>query len=111
MKQLKLFILKIKKYIDYKMQVYIENKILRIKNQIEDSIYVMLSELEKESEELVRLGIHEKSKILMAVFEEYPILFKCDKKTELIKWIDSVIDSAFDDFKVRANWIDSNNHK
>lgn len=81
-----------------KIQEHRENQIEKIKAQIVDSITAMIAEIEKDHEDIKRLGVYEKSKIMQKIYEQYPILQKAQDQTELTKWIDKAIDETLDAF-------------
>lgn len=81
-----------------KIQEHRENQIEKIKAQVVDSIMVMIAEIEKDHDDIKRLGVYEKSKIMQKIYEQYPILRKAQDQTELTKWIDKAIDETLDTF-------------
>lgn len=81
-----------------KIQEHRENQIEKIKAQIVDSIMAMIAEIEKDHDDIKRLGVYEKSKIMQKIYEQYPILQKAQDQAELTKWIDKAIDETLDAF-------------
>lgn len=81
-----------------KIQEHRENQIEKIKAQIVDSITAMIAEIEKDHDDIKRLGVYEKSKIMQKIYEQYPILQKAQDQAELTKWIDKAIDETLDAF-------------
>lgn len=81
-----------------KIQEHRENQIEKIKAQIVDSITAMIAEIAKDHDDIKRLGVYEKSKIMQKIYEQYPILQKAQDQAELTKWIDKAIDETLDAF-------------
>lgn len=71
-----------------------EEKIAIAKTQIHEMILKMITDAEKDYEEWNKAGSIKRSQVIGEIFATYPVLSKVISQDELIKWIDSEIDSA-----------------
>ena len=71
-----------------------EQKIEIAKQQVKEIILKLISDAEYDYEEYTKAGSIKRAQVIQQIFENYPILSKVANQTELVKWIDSIIDDA-----------------
>lgn len=73
-----------------------EEKIAIAKKQIKETVLRLVTDAEKDYKEWVKAGAIKRAQVVEEIFLMYPILAKVTNQTELVAWIDDIIDEALD---------------
>lgn len=71
-----------------------EEKIAIAKEQIKETMLMLVTEAETDYGEWVKAGSIKRAQVIEQVFAMYPVLSKVTNQEELIVWIDKVIDQS-----------------
>lgn len=71
-----------------------EEKIAIAKQQIQETMLMLVTEAEKDYLEWTKAGSVKRSQVIDKVFKMYPVLSKIVNQEEIIEWIDSVINES-----------------
>lgn len=85
-----------KKIVNY-LNLSTEQKIDLAKEQIKEVILSLVSEAELEWEDYKKSGDIKRSQVIAQIYELYPILNRAIDQSNVIEWIDNLIDSALAD--------------
>lgn len=73
-----------------------EEKIEIAKKQIQETVLRLVTDAEVDYKEWVKAGAVKRAQVVEEIFLMYPILAKVTNQTELVAWIDEVIDEALE---------------
>ena len=71
-----------------------EEKIVIIKQEIQQTMLKMISDAEENYAEWNKAGSIKRSQVIKEIYERYPILSKAVDQTAMIAWIDNEIDNS-----------------
>ena len=73
-----------------------EEKIEIAKKQIQETVLRLVTDAEVDYKEWVKAGAVKRAQVVEEIFLMYPILAKVTNQTELVAWIDEIIDEALE---------------
>ena len=73
-----------------------EEKIEIAKVQIKETILRLVTDAEMDYEEWIKAGAIKRAQVVEEIFMMYPILAKVTNQTQLVAWIDDIIDDALE---------------
>lgn len=73
-----------------------EEKIEIAKKQIKETVLRLVTDAEVDYKEWVKAGAVKRAQVVEEIFLMYPILAKVTNQTELVAWIDEIIDEALE---------------
>lgn len=73
-----------------------EEKIEIAKKQIQETVLRLVTDAEMDYKEWVKAGAVKRAQVVEEIFLMYPILAKVTNQTELVAWIDDIIDEALE---------------
>lgn len=73
-----------------------EEKIEIVKKQIKETVLRLVTDAEVDYKEWVKAGAVKRAQVVEEIFLMYPILAKVTNQTELVAWIDEIIDEALE---------------
>lgn len=73
-----------------------EEKIEIAKKQIQETVLRLVTDAEMDYKEWVKAGALKRAQVVEEIFLMYPILAKVTNQTELVAWIDDIIDEALE---------------